>query len=44
MAPTMHIILTSVTVLFILLAIGFGATANGKWFRLYQPNLSPEKR
>jgi hypothetical protein len=35
LTDTMHIILTSVTVLFVLLAIGFGATANGKWFRLY---------
>lgn len=31
----MHVILTSVTVLLILLIIGFGATADGKWFRLY---------
>ena len=30
-----HIILANVTVLFILLAIGFGATAFGKRFRLY---------
>lgn len=32
---TMHVIGTGVTVLMILLIIGFGATANGKWFRLY---------
>jgi hypothetical protein len=31
----MHLILTSVTVLLILLIIGFGATADGKWFRFY---------
>jgi hypothetical protein len=31
----MHAILTAVTVLLILLSVGFGATANGKWFRLY---------
>jgi hypothetical protein len=31
----MHIALTSVTVLFILLAVGFGAAADGKRFRLY---------
>jgi len=31
----MHIILTTVTVLFILLQIGFGATAFGTRFRLY---------
>ena len=31
----LHIILTIVTVLFILLTIGFGATAFGKRFRLY---------
>ena len=30
-----HLILTGVTVLLILLTIGFGATAFGKWFRLY---------
>jgi hypothetical membrane protein len=30
-----HIILTGVIVLFILLAIGFGATLYGTWFRLY---------
>jgi len=35
LTDTMHIILTSVTVLLILLIIGFGATAYGKWFRLY---------
>ncbi len=32
---TMHIIGTGVTVLLILLIIGFGATADGKWFRIY---------
>jgi hypothetical protein len=32
---TMHIIVTGVTVLLILLIIGFGAAADGKWFRLY---------
>jgi hypothetical protein len=31
----MHIILSAVTVLLILLIIGCGATADGKWFRLY---------
>jgi hypothetical membrane protein len=35
LTDTMHIILTMVTVLFILLTIGFGATAFGKRFRLY---------
>jgi hypothetical protein len=34
-ANTMHVILTGVTVLFILLIIGFGAGADGKWFRFY---------
>jgi hypothetical protein len=34
-ADTMHLILTGVTVLLILLIIGFGASADGKWFRLY---------
>lgn len=32
---TLHIIATVVTVLFILLIVGFGATADGKWFRFY---------
>jgi amino acid transporter len=32
---TMHIVLTVVTVLLILLIIGFGATASGKRFRSY---------
>jgi hypothetical protein len=32
---TLHIIATVVTVLLLLLIIGFGATADGKWFRLY---------
>jgi hypothetical protein len=35
LANTLHIIATAVTVLLILLIIGFGATADGKWFRLY---------
>ena len=35
LTDTMHVILTVVTVLLILLIIGFGAAANGKWFRLY---------
>jgi len=35
LTDTMHIVLTSVTVLLILLAIGFGAIAFGKRFRLY---------
>jgi hypothetical protein len=32
---TMHMIVTTALVLSILLFIGFGATADGKWFRLY---------
>ena len=35
LTDTMHIILTAVTVLFILLIIGFGSGADGKWFRFY---------
>src|SRR5215213_2841040 len=35
LTDTMHGILTFVGVLFMLLAIGFAATAFGKWFRLY---------
>jgi hypothetical protein len=35
LSDAMHIILTIVTVLLILLIIGFGATADGKWFRFY---------
>jgi hypothetical protein len=35
LSDTLHIILASVDVLFILLIIGFGATASGKRFRLY---------
>ena len=35
LTDTMHIILTMVTVLFMLVAIGFGAAAFGKRFRLY---------
>lgn len=34
-SDTMHATLTSIIVLFILLSIGFGATAHGKWFRRY---------
>jgi hypothetical protein len=32
---TLHLIVTVVTVFLLLLIIGFGATADGKWFRLY---------
>lgn len=35
LTDTMHIVLTIVTVLFILLMIGFGAAADGRPFRLY---------
>lgn len=35
LTDTMHIIVTSVSVLSILLAIGFGANAFRKWFRLF---------
>jgi hypothetical protein len=35
LTDTMHIVVTTVLVLFILLAIGFGATAFGNRFRLY---------
>ena len=35
LTDTLHKALTGVTVLLILLIIGFGATADGKWFRLY---------
>ena len=35
LTDTMHVILTVVTVLLILLIIGFGAAADGKRFRLY---------
>ncbi len=35
LSDTMHAILTSVTVLFILLFIGFAGTLHGKWFGLY---------
>jgi len=35
LSDTLHIILSMVTVLFMLVAIGFGATAFGKRFRLY---------
>lgn len=34
-SDTMHVTLTGVTVLFILLSIGFGAAMHRKWFRLY---------
>jgi hypothetical protein len=32
---TVHLLVTVVTVLLILMIIGFGATADGKWFRFY---------
>ena len=32
---TMHLVMAAVTVLLILLFIGFGSSASGKWFRLY---------
>ena len=35
LTDTMHIVLTMVTVLLILSAIGFAAVARGRWFRLY---------
>jgi hypothetical protein len=35
LTDTLHIILGMVCVLFMLVAIGFGATAFGKWFRIY---------
>jgi hypothetical protein len=35
LTDAMHVILTMVTVLFILLIIGFGSAADGKWFRFY---------
>jgi hypothetical protein len=35
LTDTMHIVLGAATVLLMLLAIGFGAAAFGKWFRLY---------
>ena len=35
LTDTLHIILASVDVLLIVLIIGFGAAALGKWFRLY---------
>ena len=35
LTDTMHGIITIVLVLFMLLAIGFGAAAFGKWFLLY---------
>jgi hypothetical protein len=35
LTDTMHIVFTMVTVLLMMLAIGFGAAAFGNWFRLY---------
>ena len=35
LTDTLHVIFTVVTVLLILLIIGFGTAADGKWFRLY---------
>jgi len=35
LTDTMHIAMAVVTVLLMLLAIGFGTAALGKWFRLY---------
>ena len=35
LTDTMHIILTAVTVLLIFSIIGFGSSADGKWFRFY---------
>jgi hypothetical protein len=35
LANTVHVLLTGATVIMILLIIGFGANADGKWFRLY---------
>jgi hypothetical protein len=35
LTDNMHLILTGAAVILILLIIGFGATAGGKWFRLY---------
>lgn len=35
LTDTLHIIGTAVTVFLILLIIGFGASADGKWFRIY---------
>jgi hypothetical protein len=35
LTDAMHIVLGAVTVLLMLLAVGFGAAALGKWFRLY---------
>jgi len=34
-SDTLHIVLASVTVVLMLLAIGFGAVTFGRWFRLY---------
>ena len=35
LTDALHVTATVMTVLLFLLIIGFGATANGKWFRLY---------
>jgi hypothetical protein len=35
LTDAMHIVLGAVTVLLMLLAVGLGAVALGKWFRLY---------
>jgi hypothetical membrane protein len=35
MTDMMHIIITGVTVILLFLIMGFGAAANGRWFRLY---------
>jgi hypothetical membrane protein len=34
-SDTVHVIIYSIIPLIILLTIGFGSTANGKWFRIY---------
>jgi hypothetical protein len=41
LTDTIHIIITGVTVLLIFMIIGFGATANGKWFRIYSYTTIP---
>jgi hypothetical protein len=35
LTDTMHLVLTAVTVLLMLLIIGFGANADGRWWRPY---------
>jgi hypothetical protein len=35
LTDVMHIIMTSVTVLLLMLIVGFGAPADGMWFRVY---------